>query len=92
MKRLLIIFLSVVCPAFASAVTKAGDWPQILGPHRNGVAESEQIAAIWPKDGLKTLWQCDVGTGFAGVSVSKGKTILFHRVGDQEIAMALGVV
>ena len=89
MKRFLIFRLSIGYPAVASVDTKAGDWPQILGPHRNGVADAEQIADAWPTGGPKTLWQREVGTGFAGVAVSKGTAILFHRVGEQEIVVAL---
>jgi outer membrane protein assembly factor BamB len=73
----------------ATVAVQAGDWPQILGPHRNGVADNEHIAGSWPADGPKTIWQREVGTGFAGVSVSKGSAILFHRVGDEEIVTAL---
>ena len=32
---------------FATSDAYAGDWPQILGPQRNGVAVDETIAA-WP--------------------------------------------
>lgn len=67
----------------------AGDWPQILGPMRNGVAEGEQIAAAWPKGGPKLLWQRSVGEGFAGVAVLGQRAVLFHRMGDQEVAEAL---
>jgi hypothetical protein len=35
----------------------AGDWPQILGPHRDGVAEQEKLAQSWPSAGPKTVWQ-----------------------------------
>ena len=86
MIRLLIIQLFVA--SIAAVGAEAGDWPQILGPHRNGVADGEQIASLW-KVGLKVLWQKDVGNGYAGVSVSRGKTLLYHRVGDQEILAAL---
>ncbi len=89
MQRFLIILSSVVFPAFASVNVKAGDWPQILGPHRNGVADAEQIADAWPAGGPKTLWQHDAGSGFAGVAVSKGAAVLFHRVGEQELAEGL---
>lgn len=77
-----------VC-AFVPAPIAAGDWPQILGPHRNGEAINERIATSWPDGGPKTLWQRPVGHGFAGVAVSKGMAVLFHRVGDQEVAEAL---
>ena len=81
--------MAVVCLAIMSAYVQAGDWPQILGPRRNGVATDERIANSWPSSGLKTLWQREVGRGFAGVAVSRRTAILFHRVGDQEVVEAL---
>lgn len=70
----------------------AGDWPQILGPDRNGVAADERIAVSWPNGGPKELWQRGAGSGFAGVSVSKGVAVLFHRVKDEEIIEALNAL
>jgi outer membrane protein assembly factor BamB len=67
----------------------AGEWPQILGPHRNGQADGERLAATWPKEGPRTVWERPVGSGFAGVAVAQGKAILFHRQGDQELVEAL---
>lgn len=68
---------------------RAGDWPQILGPHRNGVAVDEHLADNWPAGGPIPLWSRPVGSGFAGVSVSGDLAILFHRLGDEEIVEAL---
>ncbi len=81
--------LGVVFLAILPAPIEAGDWPQILGPNRNGVAVDERIASSWPGSGLKTLWQREIGRGFAGISVDKGTAILFHRIGDQEVVEAL---
>ena len=89
MKLFLIVLFALVYRAVAPVDVAAGDWPQILGPHRNGVADAEQIADTWPTGGPKTLWQREVGTGFAGVSISKGTAILYHRIGEQEIVVAL---
>jgi outer membrane protein assembly factor BamB len=58
----------------------AGDWPQILGPHRNGEAENESLADKWPADGPPTAWSKAVGSGFAGVAVSGKTVVLFHRL------------
>ena len=66
----------------------AGDWPQILGPHRNGQAEGEQLIA-WPAAGPETVWQVDVGHGFAGVAVSQGRLVLFHRLASELVAESL---
>jgi len=66
----------------------AGDWPQILGPHRNGHGEHETLADSWPAAGPKTVWEKSIGSGLAGVAVAGAKVILFHRKGDEEIVEA----
>ncbi len=68
----------------------AGDWPQILGPHRNGKADGEQLEA-WTKTGPELLWSRDVGEGFAGLAVAGQRAILFHRPGAELVAEALDV-
>lgn len=72
---------------FSSAV-RAGDWPQILGPHRDGIAVDETLTETWPESGPKQVWTADVGDGFAGVAVRGDRLILFHRVDDQEVVQA----
>ena len=63
--------------------TVAGDWPQILGPHRDGVADKEQIAERLPAT-LPPLWTRPVGDGFAGIAVAGNRAVLFHRSGTAE--------
>ncbi len=70
--------------ATASLAT-ASDWPQILGPHRNGIYDGNDLAENWPKEGPAQLWKKNVGSGFAGPAAAAGKLILFHRVGDTEV-------
>jgi outer membrane protein assembly factor BamB len=67
----------------------AGDWPQILGPHRNGVADDEKLANSWPSEGPKTLWQRPVGRGYAGLAVVGQTAVLFHRVENEERVEAI---
>src|SRR6185369_9961266 len=67
----------------------AQDWPQFLGPNRNGSISNAQLAASWPKEGPKALWQHPVGQGFAGPVVSGGKLIQFQRVDDLEVVECL---
>ena len=77
--------LGLLMPSFAT------DWPQLLGPDRNGVANDSNLATNWPSGGPRVLWQKKIGNGFAGPVVAAGKLILFHRVGDREIIEALDV-
>ena len=75
----------------AATAGLAGDWPQILGPHRDGVAQDETLLTNWPEPGPATLWSYDVGEGYAGAAVVADRAIVFHRVGDIERVEALAV-
>ncbi len=86
---LLGLLTAIVSPLAIPNLVRAGDWPQILGPHRNGIAVDESLADSWPDSGPRRVWQREVGAGFAGVAVAGGKVILFHRVGDLERVEAL---
>ncbi len=67
----------------------AGDWPQILGPQRNGIAEKEQLVDTLPAGGPETIWEHPVGRGFAGPAVAGDRVIVFHRVDDDEVIECL---
>jgi len=67
----------------------ASDWPQILGPDRNGAYTGTDLAATWPAGGPKTIWKMQIGDGFSGPAVADGKVILFHRIGNNEVVQAL---
>ena len=67
----------------------AQDWPQILGPSRNGTYAGPEIVPSFPRSGPPVLWTRDVGAGFAGPSVAAGRLVLFHRVNDRETVEAL---
>ena len=74
----------------ATASARGGDWPQILGPGRAGVAAvDEKLADSWPADGPRAAWKRPVGAGHAGVAVVGERVILFHREDNREIVEAL---
>jgi outer membrane protein assembly factor BamB len=67
----------------------ATDWPQWLGPQRNGTYAGPPLAKTWPKEGPPVMWKREVGQGFAGPAVSGGRLILFHRVADRAVVECL---
>ena len=69
-----------------------GDWPQFLGPTRNGVYAGTDLAQSWPASGPPIVWRKDVGEGFAAPVVASGKLILFHRAGGKEIVDCFNAV
>jgi outer membrane protein assembly factor BamB len=63
----------------------AGDWPQFLGPQRNGVSADTGLLATWPAEGPPQLWQKEVGSGYSGPVIVGKRLLLFHRVDDSEV-------
>lgn len=63
----------------------ASDWPQFLGPTRDGVYTGTDLAPSWPASGPPILWRKDIGEGFAAPVVAGDKLILFYRAADKEI-------
>jgi outer membrane protein assembly factor BamB len=80
----LFLFISIIFAPFL----QAEDWPQFLGPRRNGTS-ADPLGKSWSKQGPPTIWQRKVGEGFSGPVVAGGKLILFHRVDDTETVEAL---
>jgi outer membrane protein assembly factor BamB len=54
-----------------------GTWPGLRGPGRTGIAEAgATLARSWDATGPKELWGVDVGEGYAGTAVLKGRVYL----------------
>jgi len=58
----------------------ADDWPQWMGPKRDGVWREDGILDKFPAGGPNVLWRADCGMGYAGPAVTGGKVYLADRV------------
>lgn len=65
------------------------DWPQFLGPRRDGTYAGPPLRDMWSGTGPAVLWRTPVGAGFAGAAVAQGRVLMFHREGNEEILDAL---
>jgi len=83
------VFLFLLLATATAAQNSVSDWPQFLGPARDGVYRGPALAESWPSGGPKAVWKKTVGPGFSGPVVSQGRLILFHRQGDREVVEAL---
>jgi outer membrane protein assembly factor BamB len=75
------VLLALLIPVQLLAV----DWPQFLGPDRNGVYTGPDLNEKWPSSGPRVIWRKTVGPGLAGPVVAQNRLVLFHRVGDSEV-------
>jgi outer membrane protein assembly factor BamB len=61
--------------SFASSAL-AADWPQWLGPKRDGVWRETGLVDKFPKGGPPVLWRVSVQPGFSGPAVASGRVFL----------------
>jgi outer membrane protein assembly factor BamB len=78
MKKLQIL-ITVLVVLLCKSIVSAQDWPQYLGPDRNGVSAQKSILRSWPKQGPEVLWTVNVGIGFGGSVIKDGKVYLLDR-------------
>jgi outer membrane protein assembly factor BamB len=80
---LLVMTLAAGVPAIAT------DWPQFLGPDRNGTYAGPPLSENWGPSGPKVVWRKPVGQAFAGPAVVQNRVLMFHRVGNEEVLESL---
>src|SRR5437763_5672643 len=58
----------------------ADDWPQWLGPKRDGIWRETGILDKFPEGGPKVLWRAKIAAGYAGPAVASGRGYVTDRV------------
>jgi outer membrane protein assembly factor BamB len=78
--RLWWIPLAVALTLVGPTAAVADDWPQWLGPRRDGVWREHGILQQFPPGGPKVLWRTPLGGGYAGPAVAGGRVYVTDRV------------
>src|SRR5204862_36647 len=81
MIRIVGIFIGALLLAGA---VRGDDWPQWMGPKRDGVWRETGILDKFPKDGPKVLWRKPVGGGYAGPAVAGGRVYVMDYQTDAD--------
>ncbi len=72
-------------PALLAALAPtaaADDWPQWMGPNRDGVWKETGVLDKFPEGGPKKLWSAPVHGGYAGPAVAAGKVYVTDWLPD----------
>ena len=71
------------------APASTGDWPQWLGPQRNGEALVGASIATWPASGPAEVWRRPMGEGFSGfaVVVDRAFTMDMDKQGEHLVCL-----
>ncbi|HEX7862569.1 MAG TPA: PQQ-binding-like beta-propeller repeat protein [Verrucomicrobiae bacterium] len=66
---------------FVFALTSfAEDWPQWLGPKRDGIVRETGLLEKFPADGPKVLWRKPINGGYSGPAVANGRVYVMDRI------------
>src|SRR6201987_3902569 len=72
--------LSLVLVGCGWLSTRADDWPQWLGPQRDGIWREQGLLKEFPKDGPKVLWRMPISEGYGGPAVVGDRIYVMDRV------------
>ena len=61
----LLLWVAVTAPALAGGA----DWPQYMGPNRDGISAENGLLETWPEGGPPELWRRPFGPAFSGMAV-----------------------
>ena len=68
---------------------EASDWPQLLGPERDGIYRGQAIRVAWDDQAPPILWSVEVGEGFAGPVAADGVVYIVYRQAGENVLDAL---
>ena len=75
--KILLVSVVVLAGIYCSAIrtVQASDWPQFLGPHRNGLSDETGLIDKWPDAGLKEVFRVRGGIGMSGLCIQQGRLL-----------------
>lgn len=81
--RVFVSMLTVAVLLGAWAIPASADWPQFMGPDRDGTSDATNLLDTWPEQGPNERWRTSIGEGFGGAAIRDGAVFLLDREGDQ---------
>ncbi len=68
---------------------RAADWPQFLGPDRNGTSSETGLIDSLDDPSLEVLWRVPGGVGMSAVAIADGYAITMWNSTEQQLLVAL---
>ncbi len=81
--------MSLTAEHAAAQVDAKGEWPQLLGPQRNGLSAETGLLDRWPTDGPKEIWRVPGGVGMSGLAISRGRVLTLVQRDEKQWLIAL---
>ena len=78
----------VLAPVAARAARRPGDFPQFLGPNRDGTLRGPRLTRDWAARPPRRLWRRTVGEGWSGFAVVGDRAVTQEQRGPEERVVA----
>ena len=85
----LLPFLMLCVVAETGRPAAAGDWPQFLGPNRDGVSDETGLIDAFGDKGPQVVWRVDAGVGMSGLAIADGVIYTLTQRDGKQRAIAL---
>lgn len=85
----LLTFILITAASISCSYTLAEDWPQHLGPNRDGSASGPPIINTDFDAEKHLLWKFNVGSGYAGPAIADNRVIVYHRLATKDTVSCL---
>ena len=72
----------------ASSADSGLDWPQFLGPDRNGISAETGLLDRFPQEGPPEVWRKKVG-GMSGLAISRGRIVTMTQANRKQWLVAM---
>ncbi|REJ72717.1 MAG: alcohol dehydrogenase [Planctomycetota bacterium] len=73
----------------STELTRAADWPQFLGPDRNGISTETDLIEKFGDDGPEIVWSIAPGAGMSGLAVADNAVYTLVQRDGRQFAIAL---
>lgn len=80
-----LLTLALLLSVAPSAMAEDEDWPRWRGVRGDGTWHAPPLAERFPERGPPVRWRQEIGSGFAGVTVSEGRVYLMDRQIDPDV-------
>jgi len=74
------VAMGLACILCVAAAASAADWPQFLGPNRNGISpDATDLPGKWGDGVPRKVWSLSVGRGYAGPAIFGDSVLILDR-------------
>ena len=83
------ILVAVIVGLLTSHALLGSDWPQFLGPNRNGISAETGLNWDWARKPPKTIWKVPLGAGYSSVAVAGDRIYTAAKKGERDLLVCL---